>query len=144
MRRILLCMFLILVVTCSLGTSFANANQGIYESIVPYYESVLQAKTTFKITSGIAQSKLDIKVLENKNIDKVIADIRIVNHKTGNVIKTWSGIRFSKLLNTNNYSVIKKYSLTSRGSYHVSATIKVYSGSKLMDTIRINSLPATY
>ncbi|MFR8235882.1 MAG: hypothetical protein ACLU83_07830 [Anaerovoracaceae bacterium] len=144
MRKILMAMFLVFILILGSSSAFAYEEEKESSLIKPCYVATLEASSILKISSNTATAKLTLLFAGSENVDRATATIKIVNHKTGNVVKTWSNVALQESVKNNTYTIIKQHKLSSKGTYHIAASVKVYSGSKLKETISLKSLPATY
>lgn len=146
MRKITIVILTIILIVFNTNIIFASSlEKDSLPTIKPYYNATFYTDINFSITSNIAKGKLTLKCNKSVNVDKVVADIKIINYKTGRVIKTWQNARLANTAyDEKTYTISKQHELKSKGVYYMQATVKVYSGSKLKDSISIKSLPDNY
>lgn len=110
------------------------------EPIIPAYVAVDSVISNIAITGGTAVYYTKASSSTSTSVTKIVATIRLLNSK-GTVVKTKTDT--IKPINwLSKISDSKK--LTSRGSYYVKTTLKVYKGTTLVETITSKSKTESY
>ena len=110
------------------------------EPIVPAYVAVDSVISNIAITGGTAVYYTKASSSTSTSVTKIVATIRLLNSK-GTVVKTKTDT-IKPINGSSKISDSKK--LTSRGSYYVKTTLKVYKGTTLVETITSKSKTESY
>ncbi len=138
-RKILL---VIMVMALSSSMCFATQEQ-IYnplEPVIPAYVAVSSVSSVTTIKSGTATYYAELASQPGKTITKVVSTLKLVNSK-GTVVQTKTE---TLTPNYGYFRIQNTKKLTTRGAYHAEASLKVYNGTKLLETVTISSKSATY
>lgn len=134
-----------LIISLMSGMAYAmEEDSKSNDTVVNRYETVRDIQYKFEINSGKASGSIQVRTAELDEIDQVVATIKFIKSDSGSTIKTWNNIILSGPDILNVFRTNKTYVLTQRGTYYMTAKIKLYKGTSLKETIDVKSLPDTY
>lgn len=140
MRRKLLTLFFAAVL--SIGSCFA-AEQEIYEPmdpIIPAYVAADNVTSDLTISNGTASYYTKVYPQTATSITKVVGTVKLVNGK-GTVVNK----KTATATKSNGYfKITDTMKLSAKGTYHVEASMKVYKGTKLVETLSSKSRVVQY
>lgn len=117
----------------SIGSCFA-AEQETYEPMdpgIPAYVAADNVTSDLTISNGTASYYTKVYPQSSTSITKVVGTIKLVNGK-GTVINT----KTATATKSNGYfKITDTKKLSAKGTYHVEASMKVYQGTKLVETL---------
>ena len=132
----------ITIIMLSTTISFAEQEE-IYKPLEPDvldYVAAMAVTSRLTIDGGKATYYTELRPQPGKKITKVAAVIKLVNSK-GTVVQSKTATLY---LSSDRFIIQNSKPLSSRGTYHAESTLKVYNGTKLIETIRKNSANVTY
>lgn len=132
----------ITIIMLSTTISFAEQEE-IYKPLEPDvldYVTAVTVSTQLSISQGKATYHSELWPQPGKKITKVVAVIKLVNSK-GTIIQSKTATLY---LSSRRFRIQDSKQLSSRGTYHAESTLKVYNGTKLIETIKKNSANVTY
>lgn len=143
-KKIVRLILVLLLTTLMSSVAFAEAkNDGTIAS--PYYLVTEKIITTFLIDEdGLSSNFIVVQSQASSTVDNVKATVSIIKDSTGLPVKTWRNVT---LVNPNGYRKYyfdESYKIQTRGSYHLEATIKLYEGSTLKETVKCDSISDTF
>lgn len=118
----------------------------IYDELIvsPNYLVTEKIITTFQIDKdGLSDSRIIVRPKTSSAVDNVKANVSIIKDSTGLPIKTWKNVT----LDPNGYGgyrFYENYKILTKGSYHLEATIKLYDGTTLKETVKCDSLSDSF
>jgi len=136
-KKTTICILIILMVLSSAVCTFADTNNLMVikekGEIGILYQSI--SKVDFKLTINSATAKPVITVTPKAGvtIDRVVVDAKLMMVGNSTPVKTWNETVYANVLG--DFLWVGSHKVTSRGTYYVSATIKAYRGSSLLDTV---------
>jgi len=136
----------ILIVLSSVVCTFADSNDLMVTKekgdIGILYQSI--SKVDFKLSINAATAKPVVIVTPKAGvtIDRVVVDAKLMMVGNSTPVKAWNETVYANVLGE--FAWADSHRVTSRGTYYVSATIKAYRGSSLLDTVVGESGTAVY
>lgn len=142
MRKTILvmCVLLSLVISTVSVSAETDLSTAVTPDIELQYENFATANVTFSITNGTANCVMSTRLFPGKEIDygQITAYIK---NSSGKIVKTFSKKVYPQL---NQWIWSDSYKLTSKGTYHLQATVKFYKNRKLVETITKTSYEKAY
>ena len=132
----------ITIIMLSTTISFAEQEE-IYKPLEPDvldYVAAMAVTSRLTIDGSKATYYTELRPQPGKKITKVAAVIKLVNSK-GTVVQSKTATLY---LSSDRFIIQNSKQLSSRGTYHAESTLKVYNGTKLIETIKKNSANVTY
>lgn len=141
------CRILILILALSTlisSTSFAAVKDD--ETIVsPNYVVTEEIITTFLIDKdGLSNSMIVVQPKTSSIVDNVKATVNIIKDSTGLPAKSWKNVTLNPKNEHQKYYFNETYKIPTKGSYHLEATIKLYYGTTLKETIKCYSVSDSF
>jgi len=136
--------FLVLLFTMMFGlcTCYATEQQTYkpLEPLIPAYVAADELISNLSISDGTASYYTKVSPQTPTSITKVTGTIRLINSK-GTVIKTKTA---TVTLVNGYFKITDSKQLSAKGTYHVESTLKIYKGTKLVETLTSKSRYVTY
>lgn len=143
MRKVVSVLLVGMMIFLTGSVGFAANGKG--DIAVPNYSTISDAQTLCDISSGKVTASITVYPLKNAGIDRVVATVHLMKKESGKAVKSWYSVELTGPDIINRFKFREEYQLTERGTYYTTATIYLYSGGKLKETIRnVNSLTDTY
>lgn len=137
-------LILILTLTTLMGSAAFAAVKDDVTIVSPNYVVTDRIITSFVIDKdGLSNSVIDVRSKSSSNVDNVKATVSIIKDSTGLPVKTWKNVT----LDSNEYRRYRfdeSYKILTKGSYHLEATIKLYDGTTLKETVKCDSLSDSF
>lgn len=144
MKKICRVLILILVLTTLMSSAAFAAVKDDVTIVSPNYAFTDRIATSFMIDGdGLSISAIDVQAKSSLTVDNVKATVSIIKDSTGLPVKTWKNVT----LNPNGsrrYRFDENYKIQTKGSYHLEATIKLYDGTTLKETVKCDSLSDSF
>lgn len=145
MKRIIgvMCIAIVLVMTVT-GTALAAVVPG--NDILPQYISISSMMPDIEIdNNGNVAAGVSVLIKANDTlVDTVKGTLWLIDDATGRVVKTWGNVVFNGPSWANEYKFIGTHQLQTRGSYHVEATVFLYDGTALIESLNVVSRSDSY
>ena len=145
-KKTTICILTILMVLSSAVCSFANTNNLMTTKengdITIQYQSI--SRIDFNLTFNGATANPVIRAIPIKGVtvDRVVVDAKLMKAGNSTPVKTWNETVYANVLRE--FFWTDSHKVASQGTYYLSATIKAYRGSTLLDTITGESGTAVY
>lgn len=144
MKKICRVLTLILVLTALMSSAAFAAVKDDATIVSPKYLVTEKIVTSFVIDKdGLSNSIISVQPKSSSTVDNVKATVSIVKDSTGLPVKTWKNVT----LDPNGYGRYyfdESYKIPTKGSYHLEATIKLYDGTTLKETVKCDSLSDSF
>ena len=145
-KKTTICILTILLVLSSVVCTFADTNNLMVtkekSGIGILYQSISKLNFGLTFNGATANPVILVTPKAGVTIDRVVVDAKLMRVGNSNPVKTWNEIVYANVLGDFLWS--DSHRVTSRGTYYVSATIKAYRGSSLLDTVVGESGTAVY
>ena len=134
----------IILIVLSTSSVFANASSYNIEGN-PRYAYIMSMDTVLVI-NGDRNSAASIIVYPRdiNTVDRITATVTIRNLDTGNAVATWRDKPFSASQINQTFNLNLGYRLSTRGTYIMEASISLYDGSILRESVNITSNIASF
>ena len=144
MKKICRVLIFILALTTFMSSAAFAAVKDDVTIVSPNYVVTDRIITSFVIDKdGLSNSVIDVRSKSSSAVDNVKAIVSIIKDSTGLPIKTWKNVT----LDPNGYGgyrFYENYKILTKGSYHLEATIKLYDGTTLKETVKCDSLSDSF
>jgi len=133
-----MCIVMLLLMTVT-GAATAAVVPGT--DISPQYISIFGVYPGFTIDSnGYVEAEVSVRLKTNDTLtDTVKGTIWLIDDATGRVVKTWGNVTFTGPTWMNDFAFIGTHQLQARGSYHLEATVFLYDGTTLIESLTVAS-----
>ncbi len=145
-KKTTVCILTILMVLSSVGYIFADTSSSVDAKnnggITIQYESISRVRAELTFNGATANPVIRVTPIKGVTVDRVVVDAKLMRVGSSTPVKTWNETVYDNVIGefvwTDSHRVI------SRGTYYLSATIKPYRGSTLLETITVESGTAVY
>ena len=139
MKRKLMVLFMICCLLAAPASAWADSGNVVQ----PRYAYVDVIHTIFGINnSGLATCYVSVSENSNKPFTYSKLTVYVKRASDDKTIKTWTATKYPD--ETGHFSWNASYQLTSRGTYYIKATNKLYKNGNLVETIHTSSVDDTY
>ena len=137
-------LILILALTTLMSSAAFAAVKADVTTVSPKYLVTEKIVTSFVIDKdGLSNSIISVQPKSSSTVDNVKATVSIIKDSTGLPVKTWKNVP----LDPNGYGRYyfdESYKIPTKGSYHLEATIKLYDGTTLKETVKCDSFSDSF
>ncbi len=139
MKRKLMVLFMICCLLAAPASAWADSGNVVQ----PRYTYVDVIHTIFGITnSGVAECYVSLSEDTTKTFTYSKLTVYLKRASDDKTIKTWTATKYPDA--TGDFDWSASYQLTSRGTYYIKATNKLYKNGNLVETIHTSSVDDTY
>lgn len=144
MKKICRVLILILALTALMSSAAFAAVKDDVTTVSPNYLVTDTIITTFLIDkNGLSNNVIIVQPKTSSTVNNVKATVSIIKDSTGLPVKTWKNVT----LDPNGYGRYRfdeNYKIPTKGSYHLEATVKLYDGTTLKETVKCDSFSDSF
>lgn len=140
MKRIVAMIIVLCLYICSVDVVMAMEQKETTEKpLVPQYEIVITGTNSLEIMDRVA--KIDLKILprDDGGIDQIITTTTLFRGNSKTVAAQWVDVKMKQSAYESNFTLSLEQQLRIKGRYYCVTEFKLYSGTRLKETIKITS-----
>ena len=145
MKKICRVLILILALTTLMSSAAFAAVKDDVTTVSPKYLVTEKIVTSFVIDKdGLSNNVIIVQPKTSSTVDNVKATVSIIKDSTGLPAKSWKNVTLNPKNEHQKYYFNETYKIPTKGSYHLEATIKLYDGTTLKETVKCDSFSDSF